>query len=73
MSKYRTIKALGEQYQNFPFKAQMYAIYSLSKVLNAQVYFEQVSDGSHKWTVQASNGRTLGRFMINCKTEASKG
>ena len=69
MGKLQTVRLLGLQYQYFTFKEQMYAIAALCRVLGLQVFFEQTPQvpALHHWTVQASNGRTLGRFDLYAK------
>jgi len=70
MGKFELIKAMAEQYNNFPFRQQVYAIHELSKLLNCQVFFEQIGYGNqHLWTVQARNNRKMGQFTICSKIE----
>ena len=69
MGKSQAVRLLGLQYQYFPFKEQMYALTALCRVLKLQVFFEQNPKvpNLHHWTIQAHNGRTLGRFDLYSK------
>lgn len=69
MGKLQAVRLLGLQYQYLPFRQQMYAITALCRVLGLQVFFEQNPKvlNLHHWTIQASNGRTLGRFDLYAK------